>query len=368
MTHRGVEPVQARHRATHVITDTDRRGAQVFAMDLAQALSGHQQDVLALAPGRSPNPLPVPVLGPARLHPGTLLRLRHTLASSPVTVAHGSSTLVACATTGLGRSAPFVYRQISDQGFWVRTRLRRARVRAYLRTPAHVVALWQGAADTLIEDFGVDPQRVTVIPNGVPTAQFGPVSADERAAARQRFGIFDDAPVLLSIGALVHEKGTDTAIRAMAELRGHHLLVVGAGPERASLQQLAQDASPGAVTFFAPVQDPAAAYAAADVVVLASRGGDSMPAILIEAGLRGIPAVATPVEGIVDIVRDGVTGRLVAPDDPSALAAAVTEALADPRLGSAARAHCLTRYSIDVVAHQWGELLNDVVSRAAGRR
>ena len=50
------------------------------------------------------------------------------------------------------------------------------------------------------------------------------------------------------------------------------------------------------------------AYAAADVVVLASRGGDSMPAVLIEAGLCGVPAVATPVQAIPEIVLPGETG------------------------------------------------------------
>ena len=117
--------------------------------------------------------------------------------------------------------------------------------------------------------------------------------------------------------------------------------------------------------FAGSVADPVDAYAAADVVVLPSRGGDSMPAVLIEAGLMGIPAVATPIQGIPEIVRPGVTGELVPVGDSDGLASAVTSILSSPErarlLGDGARALCLEQFAIDRVASIWTELLEDVV-------
>ncbi len=186
-----------------MVTDTDRRGAQVFAWDLSHELAGESANLAALAPGNSVAQLGVPALGPTRLHWSTLLSLRRRLAAAPVAVAHGSSTLVACAAAGFRTGTPFIYRQISDQRSRASTPARRARVSAYLKRPAHVVALWSGAADTLAKDFGVERDRITVIPNGVPARRFPIVTEVERIAARRSFGLPDDGTVVLSIGALV---------------------------------------------------------------------------------------------------------------------------------------------------------------------
>jgi glycosyltransferase involved in cell wall biosynthesis len=107
-------------------------------------------------------------------------------------------------------------------------------------------------------------------------------------------------------------------------------------------------------------------YDASDVVVFPSLGGDSMPATLIEAGLMTLPAVATPVDAIPEVVVDGITGRLVPIGDGPALGAAIAGLRAAPRLleqmGSAARSHCLARYSIETVATQWADVLTRVAS------
>jgi len=190
----------------------------------------------------------------------------------------------------------------------------------------------------------------------VPAAGFAPATAAARAAARSRFGLPADAAVVLAIGALVPEKGVDLAIDAVAALPGElgvELLVVGDGPERDRLVARAGDR----VTFTGPLDDPAVAYAASDVVVLPSRGGDSMPATLIEAALCGLPAVATPVGAIAEIVVDGETGLIVPVGDGVALGEALTVLVADPgrrvRLGDAARTRAKERFTIDAVGPRW---------------
>ena len=140
-----------------VITDRNRRGAQVFAVDLAEALTARGQLVrtVALERGPSDEPLDVPHLGASRLALTTLRALRSEIASAEVVVGHGSTTLVACGLAATGTGVPFVYRQISDSLFWAPTALRRLRVRAAMTRATAVVALWPGAAATLESRFGV---------------------------------------------------------------------------------------------------------------------------------------------------------------------------------------------------------------------
>ncbi|MDP8960186.1 MAG: glycosyltransferase family 4 protein, partial [Actinomycetota bacterium] len=166
------------------------------------------------------------------------------------------------------------------------------------------------------------------------------------------------------IGALVPEKGADAAIRALAGCEECQLLVVGGGPEYEALRALAGEVAPGRVVFAGPVDHPANAFAAADMVVLPSRT-EVMPGVLIEAGLSGLPAVATNIGGIPEIVRPGVTGEIVAPDEEAQLVAAIRRALdrAD-RYGRAARQHCLEHFEIDAVAAQWDRLLTSMLERA----
>ncbi len=116
--------------------------------------------------------------------------------------------------------------------------------------------------------------------------------------------------------------------------------------------------------FTGSVREPRRCFEAADVVVLPSRGGDSMPAVLIEAGLMGVPAIATPVEGIREILDHGRAGELVPKNNATALSTAIRRLVDDPEraraLGAAARQHCLDHYSIDVVAEKWDDVLTEV--------
>ncbi|MCC5954234.1 MAG: glycosyltransferase [Acidimicrobiia bacterium] len=356
-------------RVLHVVTDTDRRGAQVFATDLDEALrmAGVDSSVVALTAG-TVGGLDLPTLGPSRRSSSTLRVLRRTAARADVVVAHGSTTLPACAVALAGSPTPFVYRQISDSLFWAPSWHRRLRVRTAMSRAAAIVALWDGSAATLVEHLGVGADKIAVIPNGVPPARFPPLEPSERASAGAAFDIPGDAFVVACVSALAYEKGVDLVLGALEFLPDDvHLLVAGDGPERAHLERTAAREAPGRVHFTGSLSEPRQAFATADVVALASRGGDSMPATLIEAGLLGLPSVATPVEGIVEIIDDGVTGSLLFAATPRAVANAVDalrgDADARHRLGAAARQHCLERYAIEVVAEAWSEVLTAVTER-----
>ena len=347
----------------HVVASTDRRGAEIAAIDLAQALEGLGQGgmVVALASGEGGG-LDIPVLGPTRFSAHGLAGLRGQIRCSAAVVAHGSSTLPAVAAATLGTGVPFVYRSIGDPRAWVTTAARRARVRAAAARAAAVVALWSGSAVAWHEMLGVPAARLVVIPNAASIADFSPADDTVRRAARMALGLNPDATIALCLGSLSPEKRVDVAIEATTRLPDLDLVIVGAGPERARLEALAGAAAPGRVHFLGQTTDPQMPLMAADILVLPS-DTEGQPRVAVEAGLSGLPVVATRVGGVGEIIEEGITGLLVPPGDPLRLAEGIGAALrARERMGSAARRHCVARFDLSRVAVQWSELLRLLIS------
>jgi glycosyltransferase involved in cell wall biosynthesis len=357
------------HRILHVITDTRRRGAQTFAIDLDSELRrrGADSRVVALATGASDADLDVPTLGTRRFALASLFRLRQAAERATIVVGHGSSTLPTCTLALAGTRARFVYVNIGDPLFWAGRTDRRLRVGWMLRHATAVAAVSPHSAETLIGTFGVRADRVHVIPNGRDAQAFPPASDAQRAAAREDLGLRPEGPVAAYVGALSPEKHVDVAIHALATLPDLRLVVAGDGPQRSKLQSLARAIAPDRVIFLGSTDEPARVLAAADLVVLTS-ASEGVPGLLIEAGLAGLPAVATDVGFVRDLIRDGETGLLVPPGAPELVAAAVADVLADRRrLGRAAREHCLQHFSLGTAADGWERLLADHRLLAPGR-
>jgi len=353
-------------RILHVITDADRRGAQVYATDLSGGLRelGCESDVVALAPGRHGIPLDVDCLGPARYDLRTWRNLRRRAGTYDCVVAHGSSTLVSSAVALAGAGVPFIYRQISDPLHWAASPFRRARVAFYLRRTAAIVALSQGAAEVLVRHYRLRRNRIRVIPNAVPENGFG---SDPRQAAvlRKQIGAATDDCVCLYLGALVLEKGVDIAISTTGATSRMHLVVVGDGPARTELERLAAHVAPGRVHFLGSSDRPSEVLSAVDMLLLPSRAGDSMPAVVIEAGLSSLPCVTTPVGSITDVVVDGSTGIVTPIGDQQAFDDAVGALSVDverrEQLGAAARERCLQRFTIATTAGDWKTLIENAL-------
>ncbi len=352
-------------RVLQVVTDRDRRGAQVYATDLAPGLLnlGCEVETVALAPGSHGDQLAIDALGASRRSPSTLRALRARASSFDVVIAHGSTTLFACAVALAGSRVPFVYRQISDPLFWASTTARRIRSKAFLSRAERVVSLSTSTAEVVSDHYGLPRSRIVVIPNAVPGERFAAPSPAQKSAARAELGVGEDAMLAVSVGALVPEKGVDLTIRSLADRADCRLLIAGDGPERDALEELAAEQLGDRARFLGSMDDPRSLYAAADLLLLPSRGGDSMPAVLIEAGLCGLPAITCPIGAIPDVVLDGKTGVLIAPDDLGALQAAVEKLCTDrglaERLGSGAHEHCSAHFTITVTAPLWVDLLRD---------
>jgi glycosyltransferase involved in cell wall biosynthesis len=260
----------------------------------------------------------------------------------------------------IASGARFVHRNLGEPLYWAADPVRRLRTRILLRTADVVVALWSQAARDLVNHFGVPPERVRVIPRGASGSRFRPATPDERADAVRLFGLDAGTRTIAYVGSLSPEKNVAAAVAAVGDIPDSQLLIVGSGPERDSLEALASRAAPGRVRFFGSTPAPERAFSAADVLVLPSRT-EGIPAVLVEGCLSGLPAVASAVGGIPEIVEDGVTGRLVPPGDVGALTEALRDVLARPeRMGELARERCLERYELGAVVDAYCDLLREI--------
>jgi glycosyltransferase involved in cell wall biosynthesis len=223
-----------------------------------------------------------------------------------------------------------------------------------------VVALTEGAADALSEHYRIPRSRLVVIPKGVSSDVLPTRSTRSVHAARERVGVPQGAVVVLCLGALSPEKNLHLALEAVGRDRDRWLVIAGDGPDRPDLERHAEAAAPGRVRFLGPVSDPSEVLLAADVLLLTSRT-EGLPGVAIEAGMVGLPVVATDVGWVRDIVLDGESGVLVPSDDVDAVAAGLDAAIAErERMGARGRHHCLATFDMPLIADRWLRLLDEV--------
>ena len=346
----------------HVITSTDRRGAEVSATQIGTALSdrGWASETVALWPGPGMG-LPVATLGARRRDPRAIPELRRRARRASLVIGHGSATLPFGAVASVGGRTRFVYRSIGDPAFWGSTRLRRLRIEAALRQASAVIAVWPGAADFFTRRYHVPAERVKVIGVGVPADRVAPTAPSDRSVAREALGLDPDRPTVLFLGALSLEKNPLAAVEAMTTLTDAQLIIGGDGPLAGAVAERARRLGPHRVHLAGSVPDPSPLFAAADVLVLPSRS-EGVPAVAIEAGLAGLPVVAARVGGVAEVVVDGETGVLVDRPTPFNLAQALIAALDDASsLGATGRARVLQRFTLDRVADEWDVSLGQLV-------
>jgi teichuronic acid biosynthesis glycosyltransferase TuaC len=169
-------------------------------------------------------------------------------------------------------------------------------------------------------DLGAPEDRTLTLRNGVDLELFAP---GDRAAARAKFGV--DGYTLVSVGALIPRKGHDLTIAALTRLPDARFLLIGAGPLRRDLEQLARrHGVADRVRFLGeiPHHELADVYRAADVSVLAS-DREGWANVLLESMACGAPVVSTDVNGASEVVRSPAAGLLLPDRTSEALAAGV---------------------------------------------
>jgi glycosyltransferase involved in cell wall biosynthesis len=213
-----------------------------------------------------------------------------------------------------------------------------------------VIAITEALRQFTIERVGLPAGKVETIHYGMddlPEA-WGENPPDDVPA---------DGRMLLAVSRLTAQKGIDVAIRALPLLADDTVLVVlGDGPERASLARLAEKLGvEHRVFLLGRVPDVAAWLRRATLFVHPARW-EGFGLGVLEAMLAGLPVVASNVSSLPELVVDGETGILVQPDDPSALAIGIARALEQPELGAAGRDRAARAFSVTRMADRTAAL------------
>ena len=240
------------------------------------------------------------------------------------------------------------------------------------RLTDRVICVAGRVADFAAQTIGISPDKLVVIHNGIPLEDFQP---GDRVVARAGLGIPTSACVVGTVGRLHPVKGTSYLLEAFADLAPGHaeaiLLLVGDGPQRTQLEELARCLGVSErVRFLGNRSDVSRLLQAMDVFVLASVW-EGMPNAALEAMAVGLPVVATGVGGTPEAVVDGETGLLVPPRDPDGLAQAIARLLRDPELwrtmGQAGRRRVEQHFSVEQMVRQTERLYEELLSGDALR-
>ena len=211
---------------------------------------------------------------------------------------------------------------------------------------------------------GLDPERLVVIPNGLDPAPFD----EARPIDRRSLGVPDGATLALFVGRLDPQKGLPDLLLAAGNIFDRrpdwHLALAGDGPDRDRLHALGAHLPADRLHWLGLRDDVPSLLKTADHLVLPSRW-EGMPNVVLEAMACRLAVVATRVEGTEDLVLPEVTGWLVPPADPIALALALLDADADPprlrRFGQAARDRLDHHFRLDRVIDSYERLWSAVL-------
>jgi glycosyltransferase involved in cell wall biosynthesis len=223
----------------------------------------------------------------------------------------------------------------------------------------------------LVEVERFPETKVRVIPNGIDVARFS--KAYDAVAARRALGIDETPPLAGIVAALRPEKNHALLIRAFARVRQQipaaELLIIGDGPERESLEQLAGALKlAGAVHFLGNRQDVPELLATLDVFVLTSKM-EANPVSILEAMASGKPVVAPRVGSIAESVADGCTGFLTEPGNEAQVAERLVQLLGDRplarQMGQGGQAAVVEHGSLERMVGGYEELLTEIYDRKA---
>ena len=222
--------------------------------------------------------------------------------------------------------------------------------------------------------LGATAERVRVIPTGTDMTAIGPHLRTTRAELRHSLGVSEAEFLWLAAGRLEEPKDYPNLLRAMAALRSAaphaRLAIAGKGQLEQELRTLATSLRlDDVVSFLGFREDVHACMAAADATVLAS-AWEGLPTVVIESLAAGTPIVSTDVGGVREVIEEGVSGLVVAPKAPQALASAMSSLMARSpadrhRMGAAGRAYVERCYGVDQVVERWSSLFNDLLRDAA---
>jgi glycosyltransferase involved in cell wall biosynthesis len=326
-----------------VISEMGIGGAERVVVDLARDATGRGDQVLLLgAPGRNDQDLAGTGVGRVALPTGrSPLELgrsvgraaRATLRFGPelihahnvkvTAVAHLARLAGAGRRIAGGAGPPLLttYQGVPHEEIDTAARI--------LRRADLVACVSQGLRDQL-EARGLAPERLTVVPNGVPEPE--PTSAETLRALDRELGLDAAAPVVSIVARIARQKAHDRFLRAARIVHrcvpAARFLIVGDGELRGQTEVLARQLGLSDSVLFTGLRNDATTIIGRSDLIVFSSDWEGLSIAALEAMACGVPVVSTAVEGTSELFDEG--GGVVVPHNDEALAAAIVECLADP--------------------------------------
>jgi glycosyltransferase involved in cell wall biosynthesis len=246
----------------------------------------------------------------------------------------------------------------------------RKRNRPLMRSASRVIAVSQAVAESLRRNNVVDSSKITVVHNGIDVTRF-----DRSASAAVKR---DDVPAVVGlVGHLAPIKGQDVFIRAAglitARRRGVRFVVIGEDKDpkmeyRRSLEKLVAELGLSGIVAMPGWHDDIASVLSSLTLFVSAARSEPFGLAIVEAMATGLPIVAAASEGALEIIEDGVTGKLVPVDDFERLAEAISNLLDDPdecsRLGRNAKLSARQRFSLERMARDTESVYREVLARS----
>lgn len=348
----------------HVIATARSRGAESFAIHLAQELDavGYSQGVVVLGSERLLDTISVASLEGVKVR-GTswvakILALRRVLKDHRprCVLCHGMTPLKVALLASLGMPRiMIVMKKIGMTSPWTEGRcigLLASRIAARA-ADAHI-ALGKNQRSELVELLKVSQDKIVTIPNA------------RRNLALPAGLVPRDAGLVIFVGALEEEKRPEVALRLISQLIEDgvdvRLRYLGDGKLRPYLEGLAATIAPGRVEFCGMVSDVWPHLAQASLLVLTSRT-EGVPGAVIEAAMAGLPTVCWDVGDVTSVVKNGVTGFVVPYGDEQAIKGGIAALITTPHLwlemSSSAREFA-SQFTIERVALKYQKLLREL--------
>lgn len=377
-------------RLLHLADTADRGGGETYLFLLADRLPRDRYAFSALCPSERPlsNRLRsigvgvVPFEIPRLLSLAALVRLVRLFRQHrpDIVQSHGARTNLYAALAGRWARVPIIVCTIHNSLYdypisHIRRSLYLIGERLTFALSDRVVCVADALAQDLMKRSGRDPRKIQVIRNGVDLNAFDPKTVDG-STVRREFGLEKDTPLIGIVGRMTPQKGHRDLLTALVQIRAAvpavRVLIVGNGPLRDELVEYAgRHRLDDCCIFTGPREDIPAVIGALDVVALPSLS-EGLPFVLLEAMAMGKPVVATRINGVREVVEDGVTALLIPPREPAMLAGAISALLINQelrsRLGAAARQHVERRFSLTLMMQQVERLYEELLAQTTAQK